>query len=56
MRAQAEWKVISHIARERPPTSASTRVRISPAALFVKVIARISPGVARFEWIRWAIR
>ena len=44
MRAQAEWKVITHIARARAPTSASTRSRISCAALLVKVIARISPG------------
>ena len=46
MRAQAEWKVITHIARARPPTSASTRSRISFAALLVKVIARISLGRA----------
>ena len=44
MRAQAEWKVITHIARARPPTSSSTRSRISAAALLVKVIARISLG------------
>ncbi len=46
MRAQAEWKVITHISRETPPTSCSTRSRISVAALLVKVIARISEGRA----------
>ena len=46
IRAQAAWKVISHIARVRAPTSSSTRSRISCAALFVNVIARISPGCA----------
>ena len=40
MRAQAEWKVITHITRETPPTSRSTRSFISPAALLVKVIAQ----------------
>ena len=34
-----------HRLRARPPTSAATRSRISPAALLVKVIARISPGL-----------
>ena len=46
IRAQAEWKVITHIARTRRPTSSSARSRISPAALFVNVIARISFGLA----------
>ncbi len=44
MRTQAEWKVLTHIACERRPTRAATRSFISPAALFVKVIARTSPG------------
>ena len=47
MRAQAEWKVITHIARVRRPSRSSTRSRISCAALFVKVIARISPARTR---------
>jgi hypothetical protein len=47
MRAQAEWKVITHIARTREPSSSSTRSRISWAALFVNVMARISPARAR---------
>ena len=46
MRAQAAWKVITHIARACSPTSDPTRPRISSAALLVKVIARISFGLA----------
>ena len=42
MRAQAAWKVMTHIARVRRPSRTSTRSRISWAALFVNVIARIS--------------
>ena len=45
MRAQAAWKVITHIARVARPTSSSTRSRISDAALLVNVIARISEGL-----------
>jgi hypothetical protein len=37
---------MTHIARARAPTSASTRSRISAAALLVKVMARISLGRA----------
>jgi hypothetical protein len=44
IRTQAEWNVETHIALARPPTSPATRSFISPAALLVKVIARISPG------------
>ena len=44
MRTHALWKVITHIALARGPTSCSTRSFISPAALLVKVIARIWPG------------
>src|SRR6478735_1477890 len=46
MRTQAEWKVMTHMARARGPTSAATRSRISAAALLVKVMARICPGWA----------
>ena len=46
MRTHAEWKVITHMARARGPTRASTRSRISAAALLVKVMARICPGCA----------
>ena len=34
------WNVLTHMLRARPPTSSTTRSRISPAALLVKVIAR----------------
>ena len=44
MRTQAEWKVMTHIDRARGPTRAATRAAISPAALLVKVMARISCG------------
>src|SRR4051812_29660942 len=44
MRTQALWKVETHMALARGPTSCSTRSFISPAALFVNVIARIWPG------------
>src|SRR3954464_5521844 len=50
MRTQAEWKVDTHISRARPPTSSSTRCRISLAALLVKGMARTEPGWAP----RWA--
>ena len=56
MRAHAEWKVITHIARARGPTSTSTRSRISCAALLVNVMARISLGRACPVPTRWAIR
>ena len=45
IRTQALWKVETHIALARGPTSCSTRSFISPAALLVKVIARICAGV-----------
>jgi hypothetical protein len=52
-----EWKVDTHIAADRRPTSASTRSFISAAALFVKVMAMISPGwtwrSARSQPMRW---
>ena len=56
MRAQAEWKVMTHIARIARPTSSSTRSRISDAALLVNVIARISSARAWRVRIRYAIR
>src|SRR2546421_595772 len=56
MRAHAEWKVMTHILRAWLPTRASTRSRISCAALLVKVIARISLGWAWRVPTRWAIR
>ena len=56
MRTQAEWKVITHIERDRGPTSAATRAAISPAALLVKVMARISCGATSRAASRYAIR
>ena len=54
--AEAEWKVITHIARIRRPTRNAARSRISPAALLVKVIARISFGFTPQALIRCATR
>ena len=56
MRTQAEWKVETHIARPRGPTSSATRRRISSAALLVKVMARICQGAASPVAMRWAMR
>ena len=55
-RAQKAWKV--EIQRRRPPVSTSfpTRPRISSAALFVNVTARISSGAARPAAISRAVR
>ena len=41
MRTQVEWNVDTHMLRARGPTSATTRSRISAAALLVNVMARI---------------
>ena len=41
IRAQKLWNVVTIGRRAPPPTRAIVRSRISPAALFVKVIARI---------------
>jgi len=46
MRTHIEWNVLTHIAFARGPTSAATRSFISPAALLVKVMARISLALA----------
>src|SRR6202034_3709102 len=54
---QAEWNVITHIARaRRSPTSCATRPAISPAALLVNEIARISFGDTSRSASRYAIR
>ena len=45
IRPQAAWKVRIQIARACRPSICSRRSRISPAALFVNVIARISFGL-----------
>src|SRR3954470_4485851 len=56
MRTHAEWNVDTHILRATGPTSASTRVFISSAALLVKVIARISNGEIPCSWMSQAMR
>ena len=56
MRPQAEWKVSAQTARAWLPISFSSRSRISFAALFVNVIARISFGFTPHAPIRCAIR
>ena len=56
-RTQNEWKVeISGLANERAPTSESTRLAISEAALLVKVTARMESGGTPTPSIRWAMR
>src|SRR6185312_13254970 len=56
MRPQAEWNVRIQSPRPAPPSMSSRRSRISPAALFVKVIARISCGLMPCALIRCATR
>src|SRR5437868_11982707 len=56
MRPQAAWNVITQQARAGGPTRCSTRSRISAAALFVNVIARISGGFAPTAASRCAMR
>src|SRR3954453_9445284 len=56
MRAHAEWNVDTHMRRATGPTSAPTRSFISAAALFVKVIARISNGDTPRSLTRYATR
>ena len=47
IRTQEEWKVEIHMVLATPPTRDSMRSRISAAALLVKVMARIWPGLER---------
>ena len=56
MRTQVEWKVPHHSPSPTGPSSFSTRARISPAALFVKVTARIESGGMPQPPIRCAMR
>src|SRR5213592_4217563 len=56
MRPHAAWKVRIHRPRPLAPSRRCRRSRISPAALFVKVMARISFGFAPTALIRWATR
>ncbi len=52
MRPQAAWKVITQRRRACSPIRSSSRVRISAAALFVNVIARISFGFTPIALMR----
>src|SRR5438445_4548947 len=56
MRPQAAWKVRIQIARAVRPSIRSRRSRISPAALLVNVMARISLGLTPQARMRWATR
>ena len=56
MRPHAAWKVITHMRRAVSPRIPSRRVFISLAALFVKVIARISFGLTPHAATRCAMR
>src|SRR4026209_768426 len=56
MRTQAEWNVETHIALVARPIRRETRERISSAALFVNVIARIDSGETLRSRMRWAMR
>ena len=56
MRPHAAWNVITQDARAGGPTRSVTRSRISAAALFVNVIARISGGFTPTARSRCAIR
>ncbi len=56
MRTHAEWKVLIHMPSAAPPTRFAMRSRISAAALFVNVIARIWLGHASRLWMSPAMR
>src|ERR1700737_3886459 len=56
IRAPAAWNVATQSRSASGPTSFSTRSRSSPAALFVKVTARISGARARRSRRRCAMR
>ena len=56
MRTHAEWNVEIHMPDALSPSSASTRSRISAAALLVNVIARIWLGHASRLSMRLAMR
>jgi hypothetical protein len=56
MRPQAAWKVITHMRAATSPREASRRRFISPAALLVNVMARISFGFTPHAVTRWAMR
>ena len=54
--AHSEWKVDTHMRLQSVPSSASTRPRISSAALLVNVTASTSFGCASPLPTRWAMR
>src|SRR5579859_5075837 len=56
IRTAVAWNVPTHIFEARSPTSASTRERISRAALLVNVTASRRSGQTRRVAMRWAIR
>lgn len=56
MRTQLEWNVDTHMDCTRFATIRPTRSRISAAALLVKVMARIWPGLTSRAASRYAIR
>ena len=53
---QAEWNVLTQMLSAPKLTRESTRWRISSAALFVNVMARIFQGFTPLSSIRYAIR
>src|SRR5260221_11849335 len=56
MREHAAWNVDTHMRCPTGPSNCATRSRISPAALLVNVIARISNGDAPISATRYARR
>ena len=56
MRTHMLWNVDTHMPRAAGPTSAPRRSRISAAALFVNVIARIRHGATSLFSMRFAMR
>ena len=56
IRAHVEWNVATHIDSAPYPTMSLILSRISPAALFVKVIASILNGLIPFSFIIYAVR
>src|SRR5437870_7881506 len=55
-RADNAWKVPIHRPRGSAPSSRATRARISPAALFVNVTAKMRDGATPRSRMRCAIR
>ena len=56
MRTHMLWNVDTHMPRQRGPTRPFKRSRISAAALFVNVMARISHGATSWFSMRFAMR